>query len=319
MAITKPTITKDEIIFITKNNDTSLRKFTVQRILNTLEDSNIDELFIKSITIVDAESADSQVKAIAPNNGWFSVNYGLGMGKCIGMLIDGQIMDYVFYNLDLFYNLQNPSIAVDSPKVYQYVIDHELGHSKDHRIREAFEAPELWPGNAIEDIAFILPNVFAHSLYKIKGEFTACYHSAYAASQELIEVQEFELVSTFNSHLNNIKESKKYINTPQGRMNLNYDVANLCTDLLVSYAKLSAYRLGNESLKGIEFEFAYSFPRPIYYLFETFEKLLADNIPLYPNFPAEFDAEIIKCIRNVAAVYGYIFTVSPEGDYVYFT
>jgi len=62
MAITKPTITKDEIIFITKNNDTSLRKFTVQRILNTLEDSNIDELFIKSITIVDAESADSQVK-----------------------------------------------------------------------------------------------------------------------------------------------------------------------------------------------------------------------------------------------------------------
>jgi len=295
MASTIPQTTNDNIRIIIASPLNP--RYRIQPyILNALSNSKIDTLHINEIFVIDSLSASAVLQQYAPGNLWMNRGNQIGMGKAVGIELNGTITNNLFFHIDLFNH-----IFTNSPysSHANYVPHHEFGHCYDHSTRgEIISPPLLMPPDY-----FILERVHTYYLYIVKGELSACVFSGYAAFHGLVTRQLNVIDEHFDTHFSLID-----INDP-------FTLADFVWFVMSEFSKIVGYRIGNLSFNAIRLSRPSNVDSNVFdILINDFEVFLASQWSTYPAFNQEFNDGCIAIFHNICNALGYRFVLDSAGD-----
>ena len=192
-----------------------------------------------------------------------------------------------------------------------YLLAHEMGHSKDNRIRGLVENCERsFKGE------FRVRKVADFYWTIVLSELAACVHSGSAASPTVFrnEIRQWQEDST--AYLNTVKSSwQQYHHQTKSLNLLAYDAAQGFWVILVQYAKLIGMQIGNANLESLEpSEGLSTGTAAILKSTKKFLKLLWNE---YPKWSGELNPSMMKIWQDLAAHYGYRFSEKGQHDALY--
>lgn len=269
------------------------------RINNALFDSPLKHLEIEKVFVTDGSTAQEIMNDISPSHSYTNNEHTFGVGKSIGLARDNSIINYLFYDIKLFINLNNNRLNKKEQDVYNYVFHHEFGHCIDHNTRKEIIPPQIRNG-----VIFNKKLSDNYYLYMLKGELSACYFSNYAANSNLIEHQLYSLEFIYNRFFSDTKQCKLildiYNDNDIARYNLHASFAELCWSTLVEFSKIIGYRIGNTSLANHSLLRPRRFPQSLYNKLMVIESDINIFWKEYPSFTNSFDEYLISISEEIA-------------------
>ncbi len=213
--------------------------------------------------------------------------------------------------LALFLNFDSPQTPeqIDENELCFYVLAHEIGHCKDHVLRENSADTELL------EVSF--QHIADYYLDILLSELAACVHSAPAMTLSVFERIQTDWLS----------DSQKIIKEAYGNWydyQLNNDLlgqsaTNIAQGLwivLLQYAKIVGSQIGNPHLPQ---HLNWPTLTPLVRGVLTFvNNLLREWWNRYPDWDSLDSSLLYASWQNLGKCYGYDFVQNQQGDSLYF-
>ena len=275
---------------------------------------------LEKIIITDKTNWASKVEELqkeyyGEKTGYTKNDLYVAVAKKLFRIEDGNVFNTIVFNSYVIFRPNDIEKLKEEEKAFfelcDYTIFHELRHCLDNSLRQQCEvkAFEFKEGKIIEP-------AFFYNIDILFSELAACIHSAKWMSEKALD---FEIKSTKENlaQMFNYVETIKndFLDGKQTLYDLAFNAACLFWTILIQHAKIIGIVIG---LKLEEFFINSLCPenrgQEIITEFQNVLMILSSN---YPDWTNEHKRQVLAIWNKLSREYGYSFTHTPNGDYLY--
>jgi hypothetical protein len=313
-----------EVEFLIEGLDPSeyLIKVVTGFVKDCIKQSRVSESDIDKILLADDDNYLKAIKQLDENETYTKNNMVVGMGKTIyrrnnNEYKNGIVLKRVIIEAPLEGNIKYKNIDEWEPArlEFLYVIHHELGHCYDNKTRNLIEYPKIFDENKL----FKIKQVAEYYTAILLSDFFACVFSAYAAREKMIEYDCRNLDGYVIKGEKRIVDLKtKYFVDKNYLYELAFEVAGDFWFILMQYAKLVGFKIGNEVLSSVEIKVDSDVINKNIDILREFEKILNNCYKYYPNYDSKIHNFLFDIWNRLCLRCGYEFVEGLNSDALFF-